>query len=401
MTVPELVPVPETVDEDRGDLAIMLTGGGARAAYQVGLLRGIARHFPNLRFEIITGVSAGAINAMFLAAKSGTLAEKVDQLTDLWCALECHHVFRVNYTQLIPFRTALHGVIPGLISRKPHGLFDSAPLASLLRDLFDCPIHRAPITGIRDNLAEGCLKAVALTGLDYATGQSVRWVQGRNLEIFEGTQRRNVPCELTVEHVLASLALPFVFPAVYIGDRWYGDGGIRLSAPLSPAVHLGARRILAMSTGHQRTPEEASQPVRRGYPPAAQLISQLVNAVFLDVIDEDVIRMQRMNEMIDRLPAAERNGFRRIELLTLRPSVDLGKLAADQQRLLPRSVRLFTRALGADETESPDFVSMLMFEPHYLRELIETGERDVESRLDDLRIFLDEQAGPREVSLAR
>jgi len=401
VTVPELVPVPETVDEDRGDLAIMLTGGGARAAYQVGLLRGIARHFPNLRFEIITGVSAGAINAMFLAAKSGTLAEKVDQLTDLWCALECHHVFRVNYTQLIPFRTALHGVIPGLISRKPHGLFDSAPLASLLRDLFDCPIHRAPITGIRDNLAEGCLKAVALTGLDYATGQSVRWVQGRNLEIFEGTQRRNVPCELTVEHVLASLALPFVFPAVYIGDRWYGDGGIRLSAPLSPAVHLGARRILAMSTGHQRTPEEASQPVRRGYPPAAQLISQLVNAVFLDVIDEDVIRMQRMNEMIDRLPAAERNGFRRIELLTLRPSVDLGKLAADQQRLLPRSVRLFTRALGADETESPDFVSMLMFEPHYLRELIETGERDVESRLDDLRIFLDEQAGPREVSLAR
>ena len=400
MTVPELAPVPDRVDEDRGDLAIMLTGGGARAAYQVGLLRGIAKHFPDLQFEIITGVSAGAINAMFLAAKSGPLAKKVEDLTDLWCALECHHVFSPNYARLIPFRTALHGVIPRFVSRKPHGLFNSDPLASLLRELFDSPIHRAPISGIRENLAEGWLKAVALIGLDYATGQSVRWVQGRNLEIFEGTQRRNVPCELTVEHVLASAALPFVFPAVYIGDRWYGDGGIRLSAPLSPAVHLGARRILAMSTGYQRTPDEASHPGVRGYPPAAQLISQLVNSVFLDVIDEDVIRMQRMNEMIDHLPPVERNGFRRIELLTLRPSVDLGKLAGDHQRDLPRSIRLFTRALGADETESPDFVSMLMFEPQYLRELIDTGERDIESRLDDLRAFFGEKAGPRAVSRA-
>ena len=400
MTVSELVGLPETIDEGRGDLAIMLTGGGARAAYQVGLLRGIARHFPDLRFEIITGVSAGAINAMFLAAKPGSLAEKVDRLTEAWSALECPQVFRVDYTRLIPFRTALHGAFNGWISRKPHGLFNVDPLAALLRDLFDCPIHRAPITGIRENLADGWLKAVALIGLDYATGQSVRWVQGQNLETFEGPQRRNVPCELTIEHVLASLALPFVFPAVYIGDRWYGDGSIRLSAPLSPAVHLGARRILAMSTGYRRTPDQASQPVVRGYPPAAQVISQLVNAVFLDVIDEDVTRMQRINEMIDRLSPAERNGFRRIELLTLRPSVDLGKLAAEQQRSLPRSVRLLTRALGAAESESPDFVSMLMFEPQYLRELIDTGERDVESRLHDLRVFFGEQLGPREVSLS-
>ena len=401
MSVPELVEVPERAEEGRGDLAVMLTGGGARAAYQVGLLRGIAKHFPHLRFEIITGVSAGAINAIFLAAKPGTLADKVDQLSDLWCALECRHVFRPNYTRLIPFRTALHSLLPGLLTRRPHGLFDANPLAELLAELFDAPDPAAALPGIRENLARGWLKAIALIGLDYATGQSVRWVQGRNLEIFEGTNRRNVPCELTLNHILASGAIPFAFPAVRIADRWYGDGGIRLSAPLSPAVHLGARRVLAMSTAYQRTQEEASTPAVRGYPPAAQVLSQLVNAVFLDAIEEDVVRMERMNEMIDHLSDSERNGFRRIELFVLRPSQDLGILAGKYQRFLPTSVKLFTRALGADETASPDFVSMLMFEPNYTRELIETGERDVESRLEDLRAFFGEHLRPREVFLAK
>jgi NTE family protein len=401
VSVPELAVVPERPQEERGDLAVMLTGGGARAAYQVGLLRGIARHFPHLRFEIITGVSAGAINAIFLAAKQGTLAEQVEELTDLWCALECDDVFWPNYAHLIPFRTALRSVLPGRFARRPHGVFNSNPLAELLRGIFDCPIQGTPIHGIRERFAEGTLKAVALIGLDYATGQSVRWLQGRNLEISEGTNRRNVPCELTIEHILASGAIPFAFPAVRIGDRWYGDGGIRLSAPLSPAVHLGARRVLAMSTGHQRTPAEASTPTVHGYPPAAQVLSQLVNAVFLDAIEEDVARMQRMNEILDRLPTSEHNGFRRIDLFVLRPSQDLGILAGEYQRYLPRSVRLFTRALGADETASPDFVSMLMFEPNYTRVLIETGERDVESRLDELRRFLGDDAEPRAVSLSR
>jgi NTE family protein len=271
----------------------------------------------------------------------------------------------------------------------------------LLRRIFDTSIEGTAIPGIRERFAEGVLKAVALIGLDYSTGQSVRWVQGRNLEIFEGTNRRNVPCELTIDHILASAAIPFAFPAVRIGDRWYGDGGIRLSAPLSPAVHLGAKRVLAMSTGYERTQAEASTPTVRGYPPAAQVISQLVNAVFLDAIEEDVARMRKMNEIIDHLPVSERNGYRRIELFVLRPSQDLGILAGEYQKYLPRSVRLFTRALGADETASPDFVSMLMFEPRYTRVLIETGERDVESHIDALRRFLGEDAQPKVASLAR
>jgi NTE family protein len=219
-------------------------------------------------------------------------------------------------------------------------------------------------------------------------------VQGRNFDIFEGPNRRGEVGHITVEHVLASAALPFVFPAVRIGSEWHGDGGIRLAAPLSPAVHLGATRILAMSTGYQRTPDEASTPVVSGYPPAAQVMSQIINAVFLDAIDEDVVRMERMNEMIRKVPPSERNGLRPIDLHVLRPSVDLGKLSAEYERYLPRHLKLLVRALGANETDSPDFVSMLMFEPNYIRRLIEIGEADVDARIDELRVFLGEQAEP-------
>ena len=391
VSVPELVEFPREAPDEPGDLAVMLTGGGARAAYQVGLLKGLAHHFPHLRFQIVTGVSAGAINAMFLAAKEGSLAQKVGELTKLWGDLQCHHVFRPNYAALVPFRAALRTIFPKRFKPFPRGLFNAAPLAELLRQLFHCPARNMPIDGIRRNLQNGSLKAVALIGLDYSTGQSVRWVQGRRFEVFEGPNRRSGPAELTVEHVLASAALPFIFSAVRIEDRWYGDGGIRLSAPLSAAVHLGARRILAMSTGYQRTAAEASTPVVEGYPPAAQLLGQLVNAIFLDVIDEDVVRMERMNEMVRQLPPEQRGGFRPIDLFVLRPSQDLARLAAKYQRFLPPSVKLFTRALGADETESPDFVSMLMFEPNYTRVLIEIGEEDVASRLPELRVFLGEE----------
>jgi NTE family protein len=389
----ELVqPMEDAQPETGGDLAVMLTGGGARAAYQVGVIKGLARHFPNLRFQIITGVSAGAINAIFLAAHEGPLRESADALANLWCSLECRHVFHPNYGALLPFRTALKAILPPRMSRRPHGLLNAGPLAATLRDAYHCPIRNQPIEGIRRNLARGNLKAVGLIGLDYTTGQSVRWTQGRVIDTFEGPNRRTVQADLTVEHVLASAALPFVFPAVKIEQRWYGDGGIRLAAPLSSAVHLGARRILAMSTGYQRTPDEANTPVLHGYPPAAQIMGQLINAIFLDVIDEDVTRMERMNEMISKLDASQRNGFKAIDLFVMRPSLDLGKIAGEHEKYLPFNMKLLTRALGTRETESPDFISMLMFEPHFTTVLIKTGENDVASRLDEFRAFLGEPA---------
>jgi NTE family protein len=386
---------PVTINKRSNDLAVMLTGGGARAAYQVGLLRGIARHFPNLQFQVITGVSAGAINAVFLAAAEGTLEERVEQLRQMWWQLEARHIFQFEWRRFIPFRSALAPLFPRRRWRRPYGWFDTTPLRQLLQKVLHTAPNRA-IGGIERNIARGALKSVALVTLDYSTGQSVRWVQGRHLDVFEGPNRRAAATKLTVEHVLASAALPFVFPAVRIGKEWHGDGGIRLAAPLSPAVHLGATRILAMSTGYQRTDAEASTPTVKGYPPAAQIMSQIINAVFLDVIDEDVVRMERMNEMIRKLAPAERGGLRPIDLHVLRPSVDLGKLAAEYERYLPRNLKIVTRFFGANETESPDFVSLLMFQPNYLQRLIELGEHDVDTRLDELREFFGQDAAEPE-----
>jgi len=390
------VSVNEIVEEpilETSDLAVMFTGGGARAAYQVGLIAGLARHFPRLKIQVITGVSAGAINAAFLATAEGTLREKSERLVELWCALECEDIFRFDVRRLLPFRSALASMFPKGRWRRDGGLLDTTPLRRLLRRALDAR-DRGPIDGVKRNLRSGDVKAVALTTLDYSTGQTVRWVQGRNVDVFEGPNRRSVPTELTLDHVMASAALPFVFPAVNIGSEWHGDGGIRLAAPLSAAVHLGATRILAMSTGYQRTPEEAERPVVQGYPPAGQIISQLVNAVFLDVIDEDVARMERMNEMIQKMPEDDRNGFRPIDLCVLRPSLDLGVLAAEYERYLPRRIKFITRALGAKETESPDFVSLLMFEPNYMQRLVDLGIEDVEQRLDELRVFLPDHTRP-------
>lgn len=380
-----------------GDLAVMLTGGGARAAYQVGLLRGIARHFPDVRFQIITGVSAGAINAMFLAAHEGTLPEKTKALTDLWCELECRHIFRFEFRMMVPFRSVLASIFPRKRWSRPRGVVDTSPLRELLTRILNTPSGR-PIRGITRNIERGWLHAVALMTLDYNTGQSVRWVQGHNADIFEGPNRRAVETELTVEHVLASAALPFVFPAVQIGSEWHGDGGIRFASPLSHAVQLGASRVIAMSTGYQRTADEASTPTVSGYPPTAQMLNQLVNAIFIDAIDEDVARMERMNELLKRIDPSERGGLRPIDLLVLRPQRDLGKLAAEYEQYLPRSIKFATRALGAKQTESPDFVSLLMFEPHYTKRLIEIGEADIDSQLDKVRAFLtgEETADQRE-----
>ncbi|HET8774461.1 MAG TPA: patatin-like phospholipase family protein [Thermoanaerobaculia bacterium] len=385
---------PEEVARDAStDLAVMLTGGGARAAYQVGLLKGIARHFPHLRFEIIVGVSAGAINAAYLAAYRGTLAEKADRLAGMWCELTCESIYQFDWQALLPFRSALASISPKKLRwarSRPHGLVDTTPLRQLLSRVLKVPPGQA-IPGIEENIRSGDLRALALMTLDYNTGQTVRWVQGRNYDIYEGPNRRVALTQFTIDHILASAALPFVFPAVRIGDEWYGDGGIRLAAPLSPAVHLGAKRILAMSTAYQRTLDEASTPVVSGYPPAAQVLGQLVNAIFLDVLEEDAARMERMNDLLRKMAPHERDGFKPIDLLVLRPSVDLGKLAGEYERFLPRKLKLLVRALGAKETESPDFVSLLMFEPEYTKRIIEIGEADVDARLPEIRTFLGEE----------
>jgi NTE family protein len=373
----------------RGDLAIVLSGGGARAAYQAGVLRGIARAIPDLKFEIVTGVSAGAINALFLASHVGRVSDTVEELIELWANLRLDHVFRVDSPsltrQVIGWGARLtSGGSP--VAPRMRSLVDTSPLDSLLRRIYHAPTGEIP--GIEQKLRRGEVKAVALTTLNYSTGQTVTWVQGRDIETWQRPNRRSVNVRLTVDHVMASSALPLVFPAVQIGNSWHGDGGVRLTAPLSPALHLGAHRILAMTTRYQRSFEEADLPSTEGYPPPVQVIGHLLNAVFLDAFDEDTLRLQRLNSVLHKLPPEEREGLRPIDLLVLRPSKDIGKLAGQHEIHMPGSLRFLLRGLGTRETKSPDFLSMLMFEPDYLRRLIEIGEADAAERMQEIRALV-------------
>ncbi|HEY8378345.1 MAG TPA: patatin-like phospholipase family protein, partial [Nannocystis sp.] len=245
-----------------------------------------------------------------------------------------------------------------------------------------------PIPGIERNLEQGRLKAVALITTSYTTGQTIVWVQGRDIQLWERPNRRSRQARLTVEHAMASAALPIFFPAIRLGDEWFGDGGIRLAAPLSPALHLGASRILAVSTRYNRSVSEADRPSITGYPPPAQVVGVLLNAMFLDLIDQDAIRLERMNRLLRKLPEEEREGMRIVDLLVLRPSRDLGRLAREYEPRLPGAFRFMTRGLGTRETESADALSLIMFQEDYLNRLIEIGYEDALARADEIGAFL-------------
>jgi NTE family protein len=385
-----------------GDLALVLTGGGARAAYQVGFIRCLARHLPNARISILTGESAGAINAVFLASRCGSLPAIAEELTRFWLSVTVDRVFHVDAVRLGQnfARWGLRLLSGGsAISPRVRGLVDTSPLLALIREMFPT-LPGGEIAGINERFQKGTLKAVALTTIDYTTGQTITWVQGRDIRMWERPNRRSVNARLRHEHLMASAALPILFPAVRLGNSWYGDGGIRLLAPLSPALHLGARRVVAVSTRYARSFEEADVPAIQGYPPPAQILGQLANTVFLDAIDEDVVQLERLNELLELLPEEKRKGYKPIDLLVLRPSMDLGVLAAEYEPNLPRSFRFLTRGLGTRETASSDFLSLLLFDPDYLRRLMELGEADAEARIDAIRALFHDDSQDESAALA-
>ena len=374
---------------DYGDLALVMGGGGARGAYQVGLLRYLARRYPTLRIPILTGVSAGAVNVAHLAQYRGSFRDSVETLDRLWRSLSPDQVFHVDPPTILKnaLRWALRLFSGGRVREtQTRGLVDTSPLREFLARALLC--EDGILTGIDHNIARGALRAVALSTTDYATGQSIVWVHGRDIQVWERPKRRSVNTRLSVDHVMGSSALPFFFPAVQIGDSWHGDGGIRLSAPLSPALHLGAHKILAISTRYERTLAEANRPQTIGYPPPAQVLSVLYNAIFLDLIDQDVLRLERMNWVLRRLAPEEREGLRVVNILVMRPSRDLGRLSREYEPLLPAFFRFMTRGLGTRETSSPDILSLLMFQSDYLGRLIELGEADAEARGEEIDAFL-------------
>jgi NTE family protein len=374
---------------EASSLALVMSGGGARAAYQVGLLRSLARHHPGLAFPIVTGVSAGAINATYLAARTESFVDKADALSELWSRLTTDQVFRVGTPSLVgnALRLGFKLVSGGVITaQRSHAAVDTTPLASLLPKLFGARDDALP--GIDENLRNGALRAVAITSSSYSTGQTTTWVQGGDIQMWERAHRKSVSTKITVAHVMASSALPLFFPAIEVDGEWYGDGGMRLTAPLSPAIHLGADKIIAISTRYARSRAEADRPAVDGYPPPAQILGMLLNAIFLDLFDADALTMDRVNRMIADLPADKRRGMRAVKLLVLRPSRDLGQLANEYEAELPGTFRFLTRGLGTRETRSNDMLSLVMFQPDYLARLIELGEKDAEARRTEIAAFL-------------
>lgn len=384
----ELGPL-DTSPATENELALVLTGGGARGAYQVGMIRCLARHFPDLYFPIITGVSAGAVNAVHLAAHHGTFQQAADELTALWSELTVERVFKTDWGHLSwgvgrwLARLLTGGLLP---APEVKGLLDTQPLHRYLTEAMAA--IEGEITGIDYNLHRGTLKAVAVSTTSYTTGQNVVFVQGRDIETWQRPYRRSEQTRLRVDHVMASSALPAFFPAIQIGDHWYGDGGIRLTAPLSPALHLGARRILAVSTRFEGSQAEGDEPEVYGYPPPAQILGVLMQSVFLDTLDQDARRLERLNRFINEIPEEHQAGLRPIEMVVMRPSQDLSKLAGEYEARLPRGFRFLLRGLGTSRTGSPAILAMMMFQPDYIRHLMDLGEADTEARLDEIIALL-------------
>ena len=366
-------------------LGLVLSGGGARASYQVGVLAAIAERWPDLRVPVLTGVSAGAINAVFLAANRGSFREAVEGLREAWLRITPERVYRVK-TGVVAGRAARlaldfvlgrssdAGALPGLV--------DMDPLRTLLASMIDFP-------GIDANVDAGRLTAVALTATSYATGQTVTFIHGApNVTLWERAQRTAAHARLALAHVMASSAIPLIFPAVEIDGRFYGDGSVRQTAPLSPAVHLGADRLLVIG---MRPGWSANPPVvQTGYPATAQIMALLFDSVFLDALDADTERLELVNRLLAAAsPSATAGPLKQVKLLMLRPTRGLGDLAGGLTPRLPGSLKYIVRSLGGSGHASRDFLSYLLFDPSYTSVAMELGHDDTRADLGRIERFLE------------
>ena len=368
--------------------ALVLAGGGARAAYEVGVLAGVADRAPGLEFPIVTGVSAGAINAVHLAAHPGPLAAAVGALRAQWSRLVVERVYRIRPGRLA--RGLLLGAAHTALGRggeaaAVRGLLDMSPLREFLGANLD-------FGQLDANIAARRLRAAAVSATSYATGQTVTFVHGPpDAPTWQRALRYAVRSRLTLDHVMASAALPILFPAVRIGDGFYGDGSLRQTAPLAPAIHLGARAILVVTqrSDPERPPSPPPAPAPREYPALAEVMGLLLHAIFLDALEADAERLERVNRLVTALPEAQRpDGLRPIRLLMLRPSRDLGALAAGCGVQLPPLVRWLVRGMGGQRATAVDFLSYLLFNPVYTNALTELGYADVRAQWPRIERFL-------------
>ncbi|MBU1329327.1 MAG: patatin-like phospholipase family protein [Gammaproteobacteria bacterium] len=370
---------------------LILSGGGARAAYQVGVLAAIADLLPDAShnpFPVIVGTSAGAINAVGLACGALHFTEAIRRLTSVWQDFHTHQVYRSDWPGVLrqASRFVGHSLL-GLGGEAPVALLDSSPLGEMLARELD-------FSGIAAAVRHRQLRAVAVTAFAYESGQAVTFYQGRAaIDPWLRHRRIGIPTRLSLQHLLASTAIPLIFPPVRIGREYFGDGAVRQSAPISPALHLGANRVLVIGvSGNTQGVTAPPAPVSTGRPPSlAQISGHLLNSTFIDSLEGDIELIERLNTLGRLVPpqqATRGMGLTPVEVLVIAPSQPLDQIAARHRHELPRALRLFLRGPGATRASGAGVLSYLLFEPGYCNELIELGYQDAMARKQALSAFL-------------
>jgi NTE family protein len=369
----------------RPRIALVLPGGGARSAYQVGVLKALASWCPPgtpLPFRLLCGTSAGAVLVAVLATYAPRFRQGASALDRVWRGFHVDQVFRSDTSAMLRSgaQVLLALLSAGWLVPPPRSLFDNAPLRRLLE-------WRVNFARIRQALDAGLLDALAVTATSFATGESVSFIDSaRPVRGWERPGQRGVNAVLGLDHLMASAAIPFLFPPVRMMDAHFGDGAMRQVTPLAPAIRLGADRILVIGVrerGRARLGAAVTGP-----PSFGQVFGFMLETLFMEGLDADLERLRRTNELLDDIPGACQLGLRRIESLVMHPQSDLSAAAAAHAGEMPRSVRSLLRTMGAASEMGGQLTSYLLFEAGYTAELIDMGYGDAQARRDEICAFL-------------
>jgi len=365
---------------------LVLTGGGARAAYQVGVMKAVRDILGNPvknPFPIVCGTSAGAINAATLAVFADNFSRGVASLLEVWEHMRCEHIYRTDAWHIMRSGARWLAAMMLISRRNPVSLLDNAPLREMLERNLD-------FDRIQAHIDSGALYAVCVTASGYTTGQSVSFFQGGSgLEGWERKQRIGAAVSIKLDYLLASAALPFIFPAVKVHREFFGDGSMRQVAPVSPALHLGAERVMIVGTGNETQDDARAR--SNTYPSLAQIAGHALNSIFLDSLMADIERMERINRTVKLIPPdklADSNvQLRAVKVLYITPSQPLERIASRFIHELPRTVRFVLRPTGALNRSGSNLASYLLFEESFCRALIDLGYADAAAREAEVREF--------------